>query len=247
MTRFFFSSNYTHMILGEILKIIRTKIEHVTFEEFSEIIKKGNPSAKASKSTLVSLENIYRPDQLHGGAELSKAIENLYGIDLYQSVTGDPIVVVDPTKLKPDDVQLLRELGATFQKFPLFNKQVPPFEGQEKYPSPFCLLPSVLCEAAEFGIQVADNSMAPAINKGDYVYCGEQVNSKDIKQGQIYLVSFDNRSGRTFKIGRAEKKGKEIVLVQAKQDAKPIVIPEHAIRGMYKVVGQHRGEAGINQ
>jgi hypothetical protein len=234
------------MKLGDILEFIRTAIEDVTYKEFKEIIIKENPSAKASESTLKSYKSL-RADQIHGGAELYKAIESLYGIDMYQSVTGDPIVVVDPTKLKPDNVQLLRGMGATFQKFPLFDKHIPPFERQEKYPAPFCLLPSVLCKDAEIGIQVVDNNMAPAISKGDYVHCGKQVNSKDIKLGQVYLVSFDNRSSRTFKIGRAEKKGKEIVLVQAKQDAKPVVIPEDAVKGIYKVVGQHRGEAGINQ
>lgn len=234
------------MKLGEILEFIRTAIEDVTYKEFSEIIKEGNPSAKASESTLKSYKSL-RADQIHSGAELSKAIESLYGIDLYQSVTGDPIVVVDPTKLKPDNVQLLKGMGAIFQKFPLFDKHIPPFKGQEKYPEPFCLLPSVLCEDAEFGIQVHDNNMAPAISKGDYVFCGELLSVKDIKPGHVYVLSFDNRSGRTFKIVSAEKKEKEIVLVQAKGNSKPVVIPEDVMRGIYKVVGQCRGEVGINQ
>jgi len=246
VTRFFFSTNYTHMKLGEVLEFIRTAIEDVTYKEFSEIIKEANPDAKASESTLKSYKSL-RADQIHCGAELSKAIESLYGIDLYQSVTDDPIVVVDPTKLKPDNVQLLKGVGATFQKFPLFDKHIPPFNGQEKYPAPFCLLPSVLCEEAEFGIQMLDNNMAPIINKGDYAFCRQLLTDEKIRQGHLYLASFDKPDGRTFKIGKAGLNGKEISLVQVKPGAKPARIQENTLRGVYKVVGRYSGEAGINQ
>lgn len=232
------------MNLGVILKTIRTKIADVTLKEFSRIILEENPLAKASKSTLVSYENNYREEQVHGGAELYKAIENLYGINIYQSVTGDPIVVVDPTKLRPVDVQLLKSLNAKFQTFPLFNKHIPPFNSEEKYPSPFCLLPTILCPDAEFGMQVVDNRMAPMYNKGDFVFCGELV--EKVKPAHTYLLSLDVGTDRTFKIGRTSKKSKEIFLVQANSGSNPAVFPNDAVKGIYEVVGQYRNKTGIN-
>lgn len=230
---------------GEILKAFRTEVLKVSLETLSAMLKKESQSLRISDSTLGGYERKERPKQKHGSAELYRVFKERFGVDLSQWQTDESIVVDDLTKLTPDNVQQLKKLGAHFRNIPLFE-HIPPFKGNEKYPEPRFSVRSELCQTAEFGILAIDNSMAPVINKEDYVFCRELLADENIKQGHLYLVSFDNRSGRTFRIGSVEKKGNEIVLVQAKPGSKPVVIPENTVRGIYKVVGHYRGEAGIN-
>lgn len=233
--------------LGAILKAFRTEVLKVSLEKFSAILKEESPLLRISDSTLGGYERKERANQIHGSAELYRVFKKLYGIDLSECLTEKCIVVDDLTKMTPNNVQQLKRLPVRFKNIPVFGKHIPPFNDKEKYPEPLFSVCSELSPKAEFGILVINDSIAPAIHKVDYVFFRELLTDGKVTQEDLYLVSFDSPGGRTFKTGTVEQKKNEIVLVEAKPDPKPVVIPEDMVKGIYKVVGRYSDEAKINQ
>lgn len=189
----------------------------------------------------------YESERSQGPIEFYEAFKSVLGIDLFTSAKLEPIVVVDPTRYSPNQLLLFKERGAYISHIPVFDTKILPFPSEEKYPEPVFLVPRDMCPEGEFGIKIVDNIMEPGFMEGDYVFCGDLLTVSDIRPGQLYLLSFDNETGPTLQIGKAEKKRNGISFIQTNTPSNPVTFPDGSVKGLYRVVGHYRGEAGINQ
>jgi len=179
----------------------------------------------------------YESGRSQPSVEFCEAYKTILGIDLFASTKGKLIVIVDPTRYTPEQLLLFKKKGVDIINIPIFNPTtlILPFPSQVNFEKPVLLVPQNLCSAAEFGIEIVDDSMGPGYLAGDYVYCGKLLAANDILPGHTYLLSVANGKTHTLKILKAEA------------DSNPVAFSGDAVRGIYKVVGHHKGEAGINQ
>jgi hypothetical protein len=224
--------------LGDILRVILEEAFELTQKDILEILRIG-------RSTYTSYRRNARPEQIHGSVELYATFRNLFGIDLYLSVMEKRIVIVDPTKLSPEEIARLKDKGADVRNIPVFDGNVVPIDREKRYPKPALLVPRKMCPEGAFGVQMPGNKVASAIDMGNFIICGEMLSVKNILPGYAYLLSLDNGAGQTLTIAKAEEKAGKISLVPPNSTSKQIAFRNDRIKGVYRVVGQYNREAGI--
>ncbi|SEK39239.1 Peptidase S24-like [Chitinophaga rupis] len=230
------------LLLGDILKIVRTAIGDTQDELADKLgIVRGTYSSDERKA---------RPGKKHSSIEFYEKYKDVFGIDLYQSVNMQRIVIVDPTKLSWGIIVKLIEVGAFIAVIPIFEilatASTIPLYQDAKHAQPIFSLPIEMYPHAEFGMFVKGNSMEPAIYEGDYVICGPRLTSKDIKNGHVYLVGTDDDEN-TIKILNLDKKKKLLSLIPTNPEWKKKDIAVEKVRYIHKVIALHRKEEGINK
>jgi SOS-response transcriptional repressor LexA len=230
------------LLLGDILKTVRKAVGW-TQEELAD--KLG-----IVRGTYSSDERIARPGRVHGSLEFYERYKEILGIDLYQSVNKQQIIIIDPSKLPWSKIIRLKEAGASIKMTPVFNTNLTsgiiPFYRDEIYTKPAFFLPAEMYPGKKFGILAQGNSMEPCIYEGDYIICGPRLTAEDIVNGQIYLVGTDDDEN-TIKILNVDKKKQLLSLIPTNPDWKKRDIKVEKVRYIHKVIGLHRNEDGINK
>jgi len=224
------------LLLGDILKTVRKAVGW-TQEELAD--KLG-----IVRGTYSSDERAARPERIHGSLEFYEKYKAVLGIDLYQSVNQQKIVIVDPTKLFWNWIIKLKELGAVINMTPVFDSGVMHFYANEKNIKPAFFLPSQICPNGEFGIFMRGNSMEPAIYDGDHVICGPRLSVENVISGHIYLVCTGEEN--TIKMVHVDLQ-QQLLLTTINSNWPSKLITRDKVRYIHKVIALLRKEAGINR
>lgn len=227
------------LLLGDILKTVRKAVGW-TQEELAD--KLG-----IVRKTYSSDERTARPERIHGSLEFYEKYKEILGIDLYQSVRKQQIVIIDPSKLPWSKIIRLKEVGASIEMIPVYNTNLSsgtiPLYLDIK---PAFFLPLGMYPGEKFGMLARGNSMEPVIYEGDYIICGARLAAENITNGHVYLVGIDDEEN-TIKILNVDKDKKLLSLIPTNPNWKKKDIEVEKVRYIHKVIALHRKEDVINK
>ena len=229
------------LLLGNILKTVRKAVGW-TQEELTD--KLG-----IVRKTYSSDERTARPDRIHGSLEFYEKYKEVLGIDLYQSVNKQQIIIIDPLKLPWSKIVKLKELGAVIKMTPVFNTNLASGSiscyPDEIYTRPAFFLPAGVYPGGKFGILVGGNSLEPKICAGDHVICGARLPTENIVNGHIYFICTNEEN--TIAIVYADQKQQQLLLTYVNSNWPTKLITMDKVQCLYKVIGLLRKEEEINQ
>lgn len=230
------------LLLGNILKTVRKAVGW-TQEELADKLN-------IVRKTYSSDERTARPERIHGSLEFYERYKEILGIDLYQSIKRQRIIIIDPSKLPWSKIIRLKEVGASIEMIPVFNTKLTsgiiPLYLDEIHTKPAFFLPTGMYPGEKFGMLVWGNSMEPAIYEGDYIICGPKLAAEDIANGHVYLVGTDDDEN-TIKILHIDKDKKLLSLIPTNPNWERKDIRMDKVRYIHKVIGLHRKENEINK